>query len=205
LVRRVVSSTDLPVGIKIRSGWRTYDRASFGSLIESLAAAGLSYITIHPRTVTQGFRDKADPEVVRDARERTEVPLIASGDVSSPSDASYYFEAGADGVMIGRALMGDPEWFSRYAKVYDGSPWTTYKDDPSLSHRHLDLAARHLDLAIAYYGEAKGVRDFRPHMSWYLKGLKGRAILHDRMFSISTRADAISLLDDARSMWLEHP
>jgi tRNA-dihydrouridine synthase B len=203
LVRIAVGSTDLPVGVKLRSGWKEYDRTGFGALLEGLTAEGISYITIHPRTVEQGFRGMADPEVIRHSRERTDLPIIASGDVMCPDDASLRFESGADGVMVGRTLMGDPQWFSRFMETVRGGPWITYREDMSQVPAHLDMAKRHLDLQIAYYGESKGVRDFRPHMSWYLKGLKGKALLHDRTFSISDRVGALSVLDEARTMWLD--
>jgi tRNA-dihydrouridine synthase B len=203
LVRRAVGSTDLPVGVKLRSGWKAYDRTDFGALLEALTAEGISYITIHSRTVEQGFRGEADPEVIGHSRERTDLPLIASGDVFGPDDVSCRFESGADAVMVGRALMGDPEWFARFKEAALGGPWTTYRGDRTKVKAHLDMARRHLDLQIAYYGESKGVRDFRPHMSWYLKGLKDRALLHDRTFSISDRVGALSVLDEARTMWLD--
>jgi nifR3 family TIM-barrel protein len=205
LLRVIIGSTHLPVGVKLRSGWKEYDRRSFRSLIEGLTEAGVSYIAIHPRTVEQGFRGAADPDVIGHSRERTHLPILASGDVNAPQDAERYFEAGADAVMIGRGLMGDPEWFARFRAFEAGGPWTTYRDDVSQVTRHLDLASRHLDLQISHYGEEKGVRDFRPHLSWYLKGLRGRAILHDAVFSIADRSDVLRVLEQARVMWLVRP
>jgi len=194
LVSAVLDSTSLPVGAKLRSGWQSYDRNRFLELIGDLSGSGLSWICVHPRTVAQGFSGRADLDVVSDAGGRSSVPVIASGDVRAPCDLAPYFRAGASGVLVGRALMGDPGWFRRLDRsLFGGRSDEGDIVDGGFLER-AELAREHLALSVGHHGEEKGCREFRTHLSWYLKGVPGRADLNREVFSVSNVQDVDRVL-----------
>jgi tRNA-dihydrouridine synthase B len=165
----VVEAIDLPVTAKIRSGW---DGGSINAAeaARALEDAGVRAISVHPRTRSQGFKGSADWAIIRDVKRAVGIPVVGSGDVRTPEDAlAMLDETSCDGVMIGRAAVGNP-WIFRRAQELATSGRVL--PPPSLADR-IGLAVEHLDLMVEAQGERRGVLEMRKHLVAYLKGFPG--------------------------------
>jgi tRNA-dihydrouridine synthase B len=164
IVRRAKEATDLPVTVKMRSGWdsKSINCAEFAKAMES---AGADAIVVHPRTRTQEFRGSADWRLIGEVKRAVNIPVIGNGDVRTRHDATRMVEeTGCDGLMIGRGAVGNP-WIFRELLDLD------YRG-PSRSERG-ESAARHLDMLCEFAGEKIGVLNMRQILPWYGKGIPG--------------------------------
>ncbi len=193
----ILDSVKVPVGVKTRSGFSHYDVSSFLTLVKDIEGLGVSYITIHPRTVSQGFRGKADRDVISKVSQYIDIPLIASGDVRTPEDVKDYLGRGASAVMVGRGLLGDPFLISRLSKGLDG-PYPASREDIS---DLFSTARQHLDGSINYFGERRGVVKFRTHLGWYIRRFKERNPFMERIYHINTRDEVLFLMDEIEKVW----
>jgi tRNA-dihydrouridine synthase B len=149
-------------------------------------------VVIHPRTVDQGFGGVSDWGLIAALKEQLRIPVIGSGDVHGPEDAARMFrETGCDGIMVGRGAMGNP-WIIRNILTHlaGGAVSPTSLADREAAIRY------HLALAIDYYGEKVGTRDFRKHLLWYTKGLRGGAQFREMAGKITDQAAAWEALQD---------
>ncbi|OPY57599.1 MAG: tRNA-dihydrouridine synthase C [Pelotomaculum sp. PtaU1.Bin035] len=177
IVRAVAGRVKTPVSVKMRKGW---DENSVNAVdLAKLAVdAGAVALTVHGRTRSQFFTGKADWEIIAAVKKTVDVPVIGNGDIWQPGDALLMMEqTGCDGVMIGRAALGNPWMFSRtiyFLKTGGSLPGPTPEE-------RVKTLLRHLSLLIEYKGETVAVREMRKHAAWYTKGLRGAAKLRDRI------------------------
>ncbi len=197
----ILDSVDVPVSVKTRSGFHVFEPNPFKKLLKDLESIGISMISIHGRTVRQGYRGSADRDVISQAASIVDIPVIASGDVRSLADVLDYFGRGASGVMVGRAMMGDPFFISRIISE-DQDPFPSKSDDVE---RIFSMAARHLDLSIDYYGEKRGCMKFRSQLGWYVRSFKGRKPYMDRIHHASSKDDFTSLMTEILHEWKRQP
>lgn len=185
ILKAVRKATGLPLTVKIRAGWRPREinALEIGRIAE---ACGVDAVILHPRTVDQGFSGLSDWGLIAALKAQLQIPIIGSGDVRRPQDASGMLgQTGCDAVMVGRGALGNP-WIIRNILAYlAGGDVCT----PSLTERE-ETIRRHLELAIDYYGEEIGTRDFRKHLLWYTKGLRGGAQFRQVAGRITDRASA---------------
>ena len=169
----VVEAVDLPVTAKIRSGWDV-DSINAAEAARTLEDAGVRAISVHPRTRSQGFKGSADWSIIRDVKRAVGIPVIGSGDIRTPEDALAMLEGtSCDGIMIGRAAVGDPWIFSRARALAETGHTPPAPSPPD----RLRLAVEHLDLMVAAKGERCGVLEMRKHIVAYLKGFPGASSL----------------------------
>lgn len=175
LVRAVVRRVKPPVTVKMRKGW---DQSSVNAveLARLVVDAGASAVTVHGRTRCQFYTGKADWGIIAAVKKAVDVPVIGNGDIRLPEDSLAMMEqTGCDGVMIGRAAMGNPWIFSQtvhYLKAGELKPGPTQAE-------RVATALRHFDLLVGIKGEAVAVREMRKHAAWYLKGTRGAARLRE--------------------------
>lgn len=182
IVSAVISRVKVPVTVKMRKGW---DDSSVNAveLAKMVEAVGVSAVTVHGRTRSQFYSGQADWSIIAGVKRSLSIPVIGNGDVRSPQDARRIMdETGCDGVMIGRASMGNPWIFRETVHFLDSGELLP---PPTIKER-LDTALRHLDLLIAIKGEYIGVREMRKHAAWYLKGLRGAAKSRERVNHANT-------------------
>jgi nifR3 family TIM-barrel protein len=180
-VRRAVS---IPVTVKIRTGWEEKNRnfLEIGRIAED---CGIDALTLHGRTRAQGYGSKADWQAIAEAKGHLRVPVIGSGDLNSPEAVSRFFSlTGADGAMVGRAALGNPWIFRSILQFYRGEPQT----GPSLEEKE-GAILRHLRMIVDIRGEKSGVLEFRKHLLWYIRGLRGSSEFRARVSGWTTHSE----------------
>jgi tRNA-dihydrouridine synthase B len=189
ILRAMRNATELPLTVKIRAGWskNEINAIDIGRIAEE---CGVDAVILHPRTVDQGFGGAADWGLIAALKARIRIPVIGSGDVRRPGDAERMFEeTGCDGLMVARGVLGNP-WIIR--QIVSPIP-AGNSSVPSLAERE-ETIRHHLALAIDYYGEEIGTRDFRKHLLWYTKGLRGGAKFRRIAGGITDRASVWNAL-----------
>jgi tRNA-dihydrouridine synthase B len=166
ILTRVVKAVDVPVTLKIRTGWDKDHRN--GVRIARLAEdCGIQALAVHGRTRACGYSGEAEYETIAAIKQAVKIPIIANGDITSPEKAKYVLETtAADGLMIGRAAQGRPWIFREIQHYLDHGELLP---PPSLTEVRDTLLA-HLANLYDFYGEYTGVRMARKHLSWYSKG-----------------------------------
>lgn len=169
IMTAVVRASRVPVTVKIRLGWDAKNLVAV-DFARAAEDAGVAAVTVHARTKAQGFSGKADWSMIGNVQHAVRIPVIGNGDVRSAQDAKrMLLETGCHGVMIGRAIQGNP-WIFREAKQYLGTG--TIPPPPSLQDRE-EVMLRHTRDVVAALGENVGIREMRKHLCWYTKGLPG--------------------------------
>lgn len=182
IVAQVAERVRVPVTVKMRKGWdsKSVNAVELARLLE---AAGAAAVTVHGRTREQFYSGTADWGIIRQVKEAVSIPVIGNGDVKSPQDAKRMLEeTGCDGVMIGRASLGNPWIFSRtlhYLATGELLPEPTWEE-------RIKTALRHCELLVELKGERVGVLEMRKHAAWYLKGAPFAARWRERIHRATT-------------------
>ncbi|MFC4727673.1 tRNA dihydrouridine synthase DusB [Coralloluteibacterium thermophilus] len=161
----VVRAVDVPVTLKIRTGWDAQHRN--GLAIARIAeAAGIAALAVHGRTRDQHYTGQAEYRTIAEIKAALRIPVLANGDIDSPQKAAAVLaETGADAVMIGRAAQGRP-WIFRGIAHYLATGELLPEPGPAEVR---DILVGHLEALHAFYGEQSGVRIARKHLGWYAK------------------------------------
>lgn len=190
IVRAVVQAVDVPVTVKIRSGWdlNSINAVEVAKVIEK---AGASAICVHPRTRSQGYSGKADWSIIQQVKTAVNIPVIGNGDVKTPEDAKRMLEeTKCDAVMIGRGVLGNP-WLIRNAVNYLEGKATI---DVDVSMR-VDMCLRHLKYLEHLKNERAACLEIRNHIGWYFKGIKGANDLKNKVYQTNSIRDIIEILN----------
>ncbi|MFC0338851.1 tRNA-U20-dihydrouridine synthase [Kushneria avicenniae] len=166
ILERVVSAVDIPVTLKIRTGWcdRTRNALTIARMAES---AGIAALSVHGRTREQRYQGEAEYDTIARIKSELSIPVFANGDINGPEKAREVLaHTGADAVMVGRAAQGNP-WIFREIEHYLESG--SLLASPTASER-AGVMTDHLEALYALYGEHMGVRIARKHIGWYLAG-----------------------------------
>jgi tRNA-dihydrouridine synthase B len=188
----VVAAVNVPVTLKIRTGW---DRSRRNALAVAKMAesAGIRALAIHGRTRACGFSGEAEYDTIAAVKSELSIPVIANGDIDTPERVKRVLEyTRADAVMIGRAAQGRPWMFgeiSHYLKTGEHLP------PPEVAEIHRVLIA-HLHELYGFYGEHTGVRVARKHISWYTKGLAGSAAFRHHMNQLQAATEQLTAVDE---------
>ncbi|PUB09776.1 tRNA dihydrouridine synthase DusB [Paenisporosarcina sp. OV554] len=169
MVAAVVDNVKKPVSVKMRTGW-DLDHLYAVQNAQAVERAGGSAVAVHGRTRVQMYEGHADWDIIRQVKENVKIPVIGNGDVETPQDAKRMLEeTGVDGVMIGRAALGDPWMIYRTVEYLESGE---LKPEPSVREK-MDVCLLHFERLVALKGEHVAVREMRKHASWYLKGIRG--------------------------------
>lgn len=169
ILHTVVTSVDIPVTLKIRTGWSEESKNAI-QIAKIAEEHGIQALTIHGRTRNDFFNGVAEYETIAEVKSAIKIPIIANGDIDSPKKAFEVLKfTHADAVMIGRAAQGSP-WIFReiahYLRTKEEMP------PPTINERK-DILLEHLGELYNFYGEERAVRLARKHVSWYLGDLPG--------------------------------
>ena len=191
ILETVVGAVNVPVTLKIRTGW---DRENRNALRVARIAenAGVQALTIHGRTRACGFSGEAEYETIAAVKSQVDMPVIANGDIDTPERAREVLGyTRADGVMIGRAAQGRP-WMFREIEHFLGTGERL--PPPEVGEIRRVLVA-HLHDLYEFYGEYTGVRVARKHISWYTKGLAGSAAFRHAMNRLESSAEQLAAVE----------
>ena len=165
IVKEVVNTVDIPVTVKIRSGWNK-DSINCVEVAKLIEKAGASAIAIHPRTREQGYSGNADWNLIKQVKENVTIPVIGNGDIKTIQDAKRMLEeTKCDAVMIGRATIGNP-WFIKECVEYIEN--NNIINPPSYKER-IDTLVNHYELIKKNESERKAILDIKTHALAYLK------------------------------------
>lgn len=166
ILKRVVDSVDIPVTLKIRTGW-SEDQRNGLTIAKMAEQAGIQALAVHGRTRACGYRGAAEYDTIAAIKAAIHIPVFANGDITSAEKAQQVLtQTGADAVMIGRAAQGRP-WIFQEISHYLETGEQLATPDNSQIHRWLE---EHLQALYAFYGDYLGVRIARKHVGWYLSG-----------------------------------
>ena len=191
IVSSVVKAVDVPVTVKIRSGWdsKHINAVEVAKIIEK---AGASAICVHPRTRSQGYSGKADWNIIKQVKDAVTIPVIGNGDIKTPEDAKRILdETNCYAVMIGRGVLGNPWLIKNTINYLDGKEVT----EPSLIDR-VNMCLKHLSLLLDLKGEKIASLEIRNHIGWYFKGVKGANELKNKVYQTSSIHDIICVLKE---------
>ena len=185
----VINAVDIPVTLKIRTGWDTSSRngVTIGRIAES---AGIQALAVHGRTRACAYKGEAEFDTIATIKAAINIPVVANGDITSPEKAKAVLDyTQADAVMIGRAAQGRP-WIFReinhYLQTGEKLP------GPGITETR-DILLEHLQNLYAFYGEYTGVRMARKHISWYSKGQPHGGAFRQAVNQVETVEDQLQI------------
>ncbi|MGD2273014.1 MAG: tRNA dihydrouridine synthase DusB [Desulfobacterales bacterium] len=198
LLKAVRKVTTIPLTIKIRSGW---DRsgAQAAQIAEIAESCGVDAITVHPRTATQGFRGQADWSVISDVKKAVDIPVIGNGDIMMPQDAlRMQTMTGCDGMMIGRAAIGNPWIFSQSLACLRGVNIAPVQLD-----RRFEVMKHYVEASVKTIGEKQACRIMRSRLGWFVKGLRSSSRFRESIKQLSSKKEALELITRYRQFLLD--
>ncbi len=200
ILESVVSAVDVPVTLKIRTGWDTETRNAL-EIAHIAQESGIQALAIHGRTRACGYSGEAEYETIGEVKSQVIIPVIANGDIDSPEKAKQVLTfTNADAVMVGRAAQGQP-WIFRDIDHYlkNGSKITPFKME-----KVKNILLKHLDNLYAFYGEYLGVRIARKHIGWYSKTQPQSAAFRKTINQVETPEEQLTLIEAYFNSLLEH-
>jgi tRNA-dihydrouridine synthase B len=191
MVRAVKEVAEVPVTVKIRLGWdHSQDPCEIAS---ALAEAGADMLVLHGRTVSQGFTGSADWDAIQKVAESVSVPVVGNGDITSAEEAISKANLGRlSGVMVGRAILGNPFFFRQCIDLLEGREKREYTTADKMF-----AATEHFRRTIEDRGPRRGLMEMRKQLAFYLRGVKGAAKFRERINNEPTPEGVLRILEEA--------
>ncbi len=188
IIKKVVQATPLKVSVKFRKGWDSshINAVEFAQMCEN---AGASYITVHGRTRAEFYSGQADWDIIASVKQAVKIPVIGNGDVTSPQKAKELLTyTGADGVMVGRAALGNP-WL--IAQIHNYLEQGT--EEPKISKEIVkQTLLTHIKGLVDYYGEKIALGLSRKYVCWYCKNMRDARKFRENYVKIDNLNEAIA-------------
>ncbi len=184
IVEAVVNAVDIPVTVKMRTGWDS-DNLNAVELAKRCENAGAKMITVHGRTREQMYKPGIDYKTIAKVKKAVKIPVVANGDVLNGETAKYMYEiTGCDYVMVGRAAQGNPFVFEEINAYLKGENYT-----PPILEKRFEALIEQVNLMLKYKTERTAILESRKHTAWYMSGLNGAAMLRRLCGEISSVSD----------------
>lgn len=192
IVETAVKNSKVPVTVKIRKGWDEEHIVALEAA-KIIEQAGASAITVHGRTRSQYYSGEADWEIIKKVKETVKIPVIGNGDLKCAEDVEKAFKfSNVDGVMIGRATLGNPWIFSQTLEYLK----TGKKISKPSNEERLNIILKHIELEINEKGERVAIKEMRKHISAYTKSLKDSSQFRNKMNTLETKKEVIDCLKE---------
>jgi nifR3 family TIM-barrel protein len=191
-VDAVVKAVNIPVTVKVRAGFEM-DRITAIDFARAAENVGVAMIAVHGRFAEQGFKGEADWSIIRRVKEVVSIPVLGNGDILTPQDAErMLIETGVNGVMIGRAAIGNPWIFSQIEHYLR----TGEELAPPSDHERVEMAMRHARLSVetSAFEERQVCLRLRSQLPPYLAGIPGKRWANEALKHVSTLTDAEDVL-----------
>jgi nifR3 family TIM-barrel protein len=199
MTSEIVKSTNLPVTVKTRLGWDESTK-NVEEVAERLQDIGIKALTVHGRTRVQMYKGDADWTLIRKIKEnpRIQIPIFGNGDVDSPEKAlQMKNDYGVDGIMIGRASIGNP-WIFNQIKYFLKTG--LHLEKPDLEER-LKVCLQHLEFSIKWKGNNLGILEMRRHYANYFKGLDHFKDFRMRLVNTMDVQEIYSTMDEIKAKY----
>ena len=192
ILKAVVNAVDVPVTLKIRTGWDKNNRNAI-TVAKMAEDIGIQALAMHGRTRACAYLGEAEYDTIAAVKQAISIPLMANGDITSPEKAKFVLDyTKADAVMIGRAAQGRP-WIFREIEHYLDTG--THLPPPEVSEIHR-VMLEHLHDLYDFYGDLTGIRVARKHISWYTKGLTGSANFRHQMNQLQSIEEQLAAINE---------
>ena len=188
----VVNAVDVPVTLKTRTGWDPENKNAV-AIARIAESAGIQALAVHGRTRTCGYQGEAEYETIKAVKSAVSIPVIANGDIDSPSRAAEVLKlTGADGIMIGRAAQGNPWIFREIGHLLKSG---SILAPPSLDEVQ-NVLINHLENLYDFYGSYMGVRIARKHIGWYCKHHPNTDLFKQQIVRVESRTEQLDLVTE---------
>lgn len=190
IVTEVVKASKVPVSVKIRKGWDSNQVVAIEAA-KIIEKAGASAITIHGRTRAEFFSGEVDFDIIKKVKESVAIPVIGNGNIVDEQSALKMFEyTGVDGIMIGRAAIGNPWIFQKIIHFLQ----TGQKLQEPTREEKLQTMIKHIQLEVEEKGENVGIKELRKHFACYVKSIPNASKVREEINKIEKEAELIDLL-----------
>ena len=188
----VVNAVDVPVTLKTRTGWDPENKNAV-AIARIAESAGIQALAVHGRTRACGYRGEAEYETIKAVKSAVNIPVIANGDIDSPSRAAEVLKlTGADGLMVGRAAQGNPWIFREINHLLENG---NILAPPSLDEVQ-NVLINHLENLYDFYGSYMGVRIARKHIGWYCRHHPNTDLFKQQIVRVESTTEQLDLVTE---------
>lgn len=191
ILNAVVNAVDVPVTLKIRTGWDLENRNCL-TIAKIAEQAGIKALTIHGRTRSCLFNGEAEYESIKAVKQTVSIPIIANGDIRSAEKAKSVLDyTNVDAVMIGRGSFGNPWLFKEINDFFETGQYSTLPEKEKYQ-----LMFKHIEDLHQFYGEEKGYRIARKHVGWYVEQLQPESNFKRTFNTLNSTKEQLNALED---------